>query len=87
MNNKFIRIITTSIPQCNTQLEKAVQQNIYFGCFGNPIISDKPPCKCINTQHLINYKKYLFHNEQYKQLGLDREPFAIEGYYTFCIKK
>lgn len=70
------------------RLAKKIPEGIFFGCAGNPHISIKslPICSCANTyeKHLQNYKKYLFHKENYIELEIKREEAKdIQGYYIF----
>ena len=63
-----------------------VPKGIFFGCGGNPIKSKTLTCDCADTpeKHMRNYKKYLFHMENYENLNMNREenPNA-KGYYLF----
>jgi hypothetical protein len=53
-----------------------IPKSIFFGCAGNPNyvgeISTSLFCSCGNTfeKHLKNYKKYLYHKENYQKLNL-----------------
>lgn len=88
MSLKFTRMISA---MTNPSLYKAkgknikIPEGIYFGCFGNPIKSDTPICNCCSTHnlHLENYKKYLYHCDNYEKLKLKKVPCNIEGFYHF----
>ncbi len=68
---------------------KIIPSGILFGCFGNPQKLILPICECSNTydKHLLNYKKYLYHNEFYIELELKRKKSNIPGYYIYSPTK
>jgi hypothetical protein len=60
---------------------KQVEDRVFFGCFGNPMLH-----KCDTCDDSNNYKQYLFHMDNYKKLGLDKSPSGIPGYWKFLPK-
>jgi hypothetical protein len=68
---------------------KKIPPEILFGCFGNPQKLTLPICKCANTyeKHLLNYKKYLYHNEFHNELKLIQKKSDIQGYYIYSPTK
>lgn len=65
-----------------------IPDKIFFGCAGNPhkMTEFLQICSCANTydKHLKNYKKYLFHMENYIELEMKKfDADDIKGYYIF----
>ncbi len=68
-----------------------IPKGIFFGCFGNPLYVGEMStrlCSCADTfeKHLKNYKKYLYHKENYQNLNLTcikSKDEHLSDYYEF----
>ena len=70
----------------NWKTATTVPKGIFFGCFGNPIKSTTLICKCADTpeRHLKNYKKYLYHQQNYGLFNMTKtKSDNLDGYYIF----
>jgi hypothetical protein len=54
------------------------QPDVHFGCFGNPM---NRKCNCDTDGS--NYKKYLYHEQNFHKLDLCKSPSDIKGYWNF----
>lgn len=68
---------------------KTIPLGVFFNCAGNPTKLILPICSCANTyeKHLINYKRYKYHEEFYIELGMIRTKSEIPGYWNYSPTK